>query len=631
MAGPREEWDYIVVGSGAGGGTVAARLAELGHSVLLLEAGGDCKAEGLAGMPDAYDVPAFHPFASEHRAISWDFWVEHYADPVQQGRDPKRTARGVLYPRAATLGGCTAHNAMILVYPDAEDWRRIEKITGDPSWSPRNMRRYFQRLERCGHRKVPRLLAWLGVDLTGHGWKGWLSTERAMPWQALADHEMVRLIAASAQAAMLHAPRALGAVVQMLIGQADPNDRFQAIGRALKVWYTPLTTSAHRRTGARERVLNARDNAPALGGRLEVRLHALATQVLFDGNRAAGIAYLCGRGLYRATPEPTAAAGTPGQAWARREVILAGGAFNTPQLLMLSGIGPAAQLAEQRIAVRVDLAGVGRNLQDRYEVGVVHRMRADWTLLRGAAFDRTDAIWGAWNADPPSGMYISNGAAIAVAKRAPRSKGPRDLFFMALLARFRGYYPGYSDAVRTQHNYLTWAVLKAHTTNTAGTVTLRSADPLDPPVINFRHFEEGDGDPQADLDAMVHAIRFARRMAKPLHRDGLIAEEEEPGPAVNTRAELAQYVRDNAWGHHAACTCAIGPREQGGVLDGDFRVHGVAGLRVVDASVFPRIPGMFLACAVYMIGEKAAEVIDRAARASATQSKGARHAAPTPA
>jgi choline dehydrogenase-like flavoprotein len=312
-------------------------------------------------------------------------------------------------------------------------------------------------------------------------------------------------------------------------------------------------------------------------------------------------------------------------------VILCGGAFNTPQLLMLSGIGSAAALADKDIPLRVDLPGVGRNLQDRYEVGVVHRMAADWTLLTGARFDRTDALWRDWNRSPPSGMYVSNGAAIAVAKRAPRSQGPRDLFFMALLARFRGYYPGYSDAVRTQHNYLTWAVLKAHTTNAAGTVTLRSRDPLDPPLVNFRHFEEGDGDPAADLDAMVHAIRFARRMARPLHRDGLIAAEEEPGPAVNTPAEIAQYVRDNAWGHHAACTCAIGPRQTGGVLDGDFRVHGVDGLRVVDASVFPRIPGIFIACAVYMIAEKAAEVIHRDAVRSPVCQKGVDHAAPSPA
>src|SRR5689334_15197368 len=112
-SGTQESWDYIVVGSGAGGGTIAARLAEAGARVLVLEAGGDPRAEAADRLPEDYDVPAFHPFASENPAMAWDFFVEHFADPAQRRRDPKRTPRGIFYPRAGTLGGCTAHNAMI--------------------------------------------------------------------------------------------------------------------------------------------------------------------------------------------------------------------------------------------------------------------------------------------------------------------------------------------------------------------------------------------------------------------------------------------------------------------------------------------------------------------------------------
>ncbi len=310
---------------------------------------------------------------------------------------------------------------------------------------------------------------------------------------------------------------------------------------------------------------------------------------------------------------------------ARREVILAGGAFNTPQLLMLSGIGPAAELQRHGLAVRVDLPGVGRNLQDRYEVGVVNRLRSDWQALDGATFDSTDRLFGQWR--DGGGMYITNGAAVAVAKRSPgRRDGLRDLFFMGLLAPFRGYYPGYSREIASGHNYLTWTILKARTSNRGGTVTLRSADPLDPPAINFHHFEEGGTDATEDLGALVHAVQFARRMAAPLRRRNLIDVEEAPGPEVTTPAQIEQFVRDNAWGHHASCTCAIGPRDRGGVIDGDFRVHGVSGLRVVDASVFPRIPGFFIACAVYLVGEKAADVIHAAATSSPAISKEASHA-----
>jgi choline dehydrogenase-like flavoprotein len=158
--------EYIVVGSGAGGATVAARLAESGHTVVLLEAGGDAKAAGgdrEKRLPEDYDVPCFHPFASENDAMKWDFFVRHYSDDGKQRSDPNyretwegRRVDGVLYPRAGTLGGCTAHNAMILVYPHDEDWKGIEELTHDASWNAKRMRRYFECLEDCHHRPVYR-------------------------------------------------------------------------------------------------------------------------------------------------------------------------------------------------------------------------------------------------------------------------------------------------------------------------------------------------------------------------------------------------------------------------------------------------------------------------------------------
>jgi len=140
-------------------------------------------------------------------------------------------------------------------------------------------------------------------------------------------------------------------------------------------------------------------------------------------------------------------------------------------------------------------------------------------------------------------------------------------------------------------------------------VTLRSTDPRDMPVINFHYFDEGSDTADADLDAVVEGIRFVRTLTAPIAEAGLIAEEEVPGAALQSDPALKAFVRNNAWGHHASCTCAIGPQASGGVLDSSFRVHGTTGLRVVDASVFPRIPGFFIVSAVYMIAEKAAEVI----------------------
>ena len=138
---------------------------------------------------------------------------------------------------------------------------------------------------------------------------------------------------------------------------------------------------------------------------------------------------------------------------------------------------------------------------------------------------------------------------------------------------------------------------------------LRSKDPFDVPDINFHYFEEGSDTKGEDLDSVVDGIKFVRTMTKDLKAQKLIAAEELPGDYVQSDAELKDFVRANAWGHHASCTCPIGAKEQGGVIDGNFKVHGTRGLRVVDASVFPRIPGFFIVSAVYMIGEKAADVI----------------------
>jgi choline dehydrogenase len=617
-------FDYVIVGAGAGGGPLAANLARAGRRVLLMDAGD--RYQGLD-----YEVPAFHGRATENDRLRWDYFVRHYANDQRQALDPKYVASegGVLYPRAGTVGGCSAHNAMITVYPHAADWDGIAAVTGDDTWRSDNMRGYFERLENCRYvrrpwrypkasalaavlRRLP-VVRELFANPSRHGFDGWLRTSLPDPRLVLRDHALIDLII---DAATVTLSEDLGRALtdrESLGNFVDPNDWRVGQAHSEGLWLIPLATDSGRRNGTREYVDAVAEQYP---GRLVVLPHALATKVIFDSeNRAVGLEYLGGDHLYEADPEARGA--DQRQSEVRRvvvdrEVILAAGAFNTPQLLKLSGIGPHEELTSLGIDVRVDLPGVGENLQDRYEVGVMTEMESEFSLLKNCTFRPPQA--GA-PADPGfvewlrgEGVYTTNGAVVGIIRKSRPDLAVPDVFLFGLPAAFHGYFPGYSEELEEYKDIFTWAILKAHTRNTAGSVTLRSADPTVRPSVNFRYFDEGNDSRGEDLAAVVDAIIFARRL---MSRAGRITRRELlPGDAVATPAQLAEFVKNQAWGHHASCTCKIGTQEDPyAVVDSNFRVHGVQGLRVVDASVFPRIPGFFIATAIYMLSEKATDAI----------------------
>lgn len=627
------DFDYVIIGSGAGGGPLAANLARAGSRVLLLEAGCDsCAASDMGRM--MYEVPIFHGLSTEYAGCAWNYFVRHYTDDAQQARDSKVVKRDgrdwIWYPRAGTLGGCTAHNAMITVVPQDDDWNLIADLTGDASWRADKMRSYFERLENCRYLPAPgSVKADINQALSsiaqffegnenwrdqahGHGFSGWLTTSEADPLLVLKDKELLRLLLNGVREALVDH---LGSPPVGIETRFDPNDARNTNSSPEGLAFTPLAVASGRRNGPRDFLLRTAKEFPQ---NLTIQQDCLATRILFEGTRAIGVEFIEQPHLYRADPAATSstAALPRQQVRARREVIVAAGAFNTPQLLMLSGVGPRAHLAQFGIQPAVDLPGVGANLQDRYEVGVVSSFARDFALLDNATFappdPNPDTYMQEW-LQKGCGVYASNGALIGIIRRSSPALKEPDLYIFGLPGSFRGYQPGYSKLFEYHHNRFTWAILKARTQNT-GTVCLQSSQPWDMPAINFEYFGDGSRASDPDLDAVVTGVQFVREMNQRLQRDGLITSEETPGPAYASADQLRQFIRNEAWGHHASCTCKIGPaNDPTAVLDSQLRVRGTQGLRVVDASVFPKIPGYFIVSAIYMVSEKAFDLIQQSA------------------
>jgi choline dehydrogenase len=375
-------YEYIIVGSGAGGSPLAARLALAGHSVLLIDAGED------HGTDRQVQIPAMHPFASEYNPIRWDYFVERHDDEEQALRDTKYTwqtpegdywqtiqftdekppegsvKKGLLYPRTGALGGCTAHNALLMVQATKKDWDDIASVTGDGSWSSSNMAKYFKKLERNEYIQGSLL------NPGSHGRDGWLPTRLTPTILIAQDLKVVSLLVAAASATGQGLISSLlGTVTSALqVLTLDVNTDARNRDTDDLIYQMPLSmNSDYVRTGPRDFVLqvaNAKNGDGSKKYKLDIVLNTLVTKVNFDQSgdvpKAVGVEYIHGKSLYRADPRASSTGNDEvdaGTLNASREVIVSGGAFNTPQILKLSGVGPAEELKAHGIPIVKDLPG----------------------------------------------------------------------------------------------------------------------------------------------------------------------------------------------------------------------------------------------------------------------------------
>lgn len=454
--------------------------------------------------------------------------------------------RMLYLPRGKVLGGGSSINGMVYdrgFHSDYDRWAQA----GNRGWSFAEVLPYFQRLETC-----------LVGDAGWHGTDGPIQISRAAQ-----DHPFARAFVAAGQEAGYPYCDDFNGARREGFGPVD------------------LTAAKGRRSSASSAYLRPVLNRP----NLTVITGAQARRVLFEGRRATGV-------VFRAEGQPGDQTAT-----AAKEVILSAGAINSPHLLMLSGVGPAAHLAEHGIAPVADLPGVGSDLQDHLAAHVRYRSTKPWSMLRYLNPVR-GAIAMAQYLLLRTGPLADPGMSVACFVKSDPALDEPDIKMLLVSALFgnngrklvpmHGFY-AHVNVVRPQAR---------------GTVRLTGADADLPPVIDQNY-----NGTEHDRRVMRKGVKIARRVFAQPAFDVMRGDELAPGPNVHSDEEIDAYIRASAEAdYHSVGTARMGT-DPNAVVDAELRVHGLAGLRVVDASIMPHLPGGNTAIPVAMIAEKAADMI----------------------
>jgi choline dehydrogenase len=471
--------------------------------------------------------------------------------------EPEKELNGrtMYQPRGKVLGGTSSINGMIYMRGNAADYDQWRQL-GNEGWDYESVLPYFRKAEDNER----------GAD-DYHGTGGPLRVSN-QPY----DWEIAKtLLEACKQAGIPYNPDFNGA-------------KQEGCG------YYQTTTKDKRRWSTAAAYLNMAKSRP----NLTIRTHAHATRVLFTGTRATGVEFRTPKGL------ETAQAG--------REVIVSGGAYGSPHLLQLSGVGPAQHLTEMNVPVVHDLPGVGSNLQDHFNTYCTYRISKNLSLncLQYSLPQRLLA--GAQYVFLRSGKMSGNGLYVGALVRSDKRLERPDLQFNI---------SAWSTIDRTadgiiSHPFPGISIAPVHLAPEArGTLRLRASDPLAPPAIHFNFMRN-----ENDMRVMIAGVRIARSIARQHALQGLMVEETAPGVATRTDDEIAADVRQRGVSNlHPVGTCGMGSGPMA-VVDPRLRVHGLTGLRVVDASIMPVIVAGNTNAPTIMIAEKAADMIQQDARAA---------------
>ena len=531
----RDRYDFVIVGGGSAGSALGNRLsADPANRVLVLE----------AGRPDyLWDVfihmPAALPFPIGSRFYDWKYESEP---------EPHMNGRRIYHARGKVLGGSSSINGMIFQRGNPLDYERWGADAGMDGWDYAHCLPYFKRMERC-------MAAGLEDEFRGHA--GPLVLERG-----------------PARSPLFGA--FFEAVQQAGYPLTDDVNGFRQEG------FAPFDRNIRngRRLSAARAYLHPVMSRP----NLDVETRAFVTKVLFDGDRAVGVEYTHLRGAVKRV--------TAG------EIVLCGGAINSPQLLQLSGVGNADELRALDIDVVHDLPGVGEHLQDHLEVYIQYACKQPVSVAPYMKWRWRPWVglqWLVLRSGPGATNHFEAGGFV---------RGNDDVAYPNLMFHFLPIAVRYDgSAPASDHGYQVH--IGPMYSDSRGSVKITSRDPAVHPALRFNYLST-----EQDRREWVEAIRVARSILNQPAFDPFNAGELSPGPSVETDDEILAWVaKDGETALHPSCTCRMGTDDLSVVDPDSMRVHGMQGLRVVDASVMPYVTNGNIYAPVMMVAEKAADLI----------------------